>query len=301
MLGRNSEIASTTCVAIRSGRNDARFMNQTPRVSSSECQSPSVLPPMTAEPGSLERLDDLRRTRSWKMPLASSRPSGPGQPRTARPRGRSARPAIRLARTRWNCCGSSSGRLPWRAVMTFAKSVELGVCRWSPRPPSDPCRWREPATRPSAPPRSPGSPSRVPTSSTRASPVRSSSDHSSMPTRHSRVVGCRPVPKAHAGIELDDEIVRRGLVLAPASAGSRCGGRGASPGSAPSRPRPSPPRGRGASRARRWAAGRRPGGGPGRGQLIRWRRPRHRRLRQTRTRARWPAVTYRRSPPALRP
>ena len=168
MLGRNREIASTTCDDDDQRQERGQVHDQ--RLASARAR-PSPLQrvrPMTRSPAD----SNARRTsasRSLKMPLANRRP--PGQSRRHSSSARSiSTPAIRLATTRWNWRRLGQRQAALLRADELVEAVERGVGWRSSRPRGDRCPRRARTRPPSSAPRWPGCRSREPTSSTRASP-----------------------------------------------------------------------------------------------------------------------------------
>ena len=171
-------------------------MRLTSGAQSRAIQSSSARRPATRRPAR-SKADRTSTSRSWKMPLASSRPPGASTAASWGARSTS-NPAIRLATTMSNVRGSASGTLPRRAAMTCASPFSAAFRRVaSTASGSVSTASTEPA--PSRPAARARMPEPLPMSRTDAPWTNPASAHASIPARHSRVVGCSPVPKAIPG------------------------------------------------------------------------------------------------------
>ncbi len=219
--------------------------------------------------------------------------------RARRPASGTSTPAMRLARTTSNG-GSRLGRLPTlarirrtsrlRRALASVDSMAIGSVstpRASAAPSFAAAMARMPDPQPTSRTRAPPMALRVGASASRAA-------------RQSRVVGMEARPERHPGIEREDDVVGLSAVAPPGRADDEPPADAQDREVLPSTPRPSPPRARSGSAARRWSAARTPGGGRApRRSGPRPPRPRTRRAR-ARSRGRRPVASGRRAPRAPR-
>ena len=219
-------------------------------------------PPATLKPGGLERRPDLRLAVDEDA-RREERPARPRARRAAAAASATRTPAMRLARTRSNGRARRSGGCPrargpgarrgcggrWPRVASTAIGsvstpegrVGAELHRRDRRGSRSRSRRRARARRRAA----------------RARPAPRA------PARHSRVVGWRPVPNAIPGSRSMTTSSRRAAVAPPGRPDDQPAADAQDREVLPSTPRPSRPRGRPASAARRSAAGRTPGGARG--------------------------------------